>query len=60
MPSRAKTLPIQMISDERVIAVISVATTDVQRVFSADDLGVMQTLASTYLRVTPCGLSIAK
>ena len=35
-----------LISDDRVIAVISVATTDEQRAFSADDLAVMQTLAS--------------
>jgi PAS domain S-box-containing protein len=37
---------IPLISDGRVIAVISVATTDVFRAFSSDDLSVMQTLAS--------------
>ena len=37
---------VPLISDSGVIAVISVATTDEQRVFSPDDLGVMQTLAS--------------
>ncbi len=37
---------VPLISDSGVIAVISVATTDEQRVFSVDDLGVMQTLAS--------------
>jgi two-component system, NtrC family, sensor histidine kinase KinB len=37
---------VPLISDAGVIAVISVATTDEQRVFSAEDLGVMQTLAS--------------
>jgi len=37
---------VPLISDGGVIAVISVATTDEQRVFSTDDLGVMQTLAS--------------
>ena len=37
---------VPLISDERVIAVISVATTDDYRAFSPDDLSVMQTLAS--------------
>jgi PAS domain S-box-containing protein len=37
---------VPLISDDRVIAVISVATTDEHRAFSADDLAVMQTLAS--------------
>ncbi len=37
---------VPLISDDRVIAVISVATTDEHRAFSADDLVVMQTLAS--------------
>ncbi len=37
---------IPLVSDDRVIAVISVATTDDFRAFSTDDLGVMQTLAS--------------
>ena len=37
---------VPLISDDRVIAVISVATTDDYRAFSADDLAVMQTLAS--------------
>jgi PAS domain S-box-containing protein len=37
---------VPLISDGRVIAVISVATTDDYRAFSAEDLGVMHTLAS--------------
>jgi PAS domain S-box-containing protein len=37
---------VPLVSDNRVIAVISVATTDEHRVFSTDDLGVMQTLAA--------------
>ena len=37
---------VPLVSDDRVIAVISVATTDDYRAFSADDLAVMQTLAS--------------
>jgi PAS domain S-box-containing protein len=37
---------VPLISEDRVIAVISVATTDVHRSFSASDLAVMQTLAS--------------
>ena len=37
---------VPLISNDRVIAVISVATTDDYRAFSADDLAVMQTLAS--------------
>ncbi len=37
---------VPLISDDRVIAVISVATTDDHRAFSAGDLAVMQTLAS--------------
>jgi two-component system, NtrC family, sensor histidine kinase KinB len=37
---------VPLVSDGRVIAVISVATTDEHRAFSADDLAVMQTLAS--------------
>jgi PAS domain S-box-containing protein len=37
---------VPLISEDRVIAVISVATTDDYRPFSSDDLGVMQTLAS--------------
>jgi two-component system, NtrC family, sensor histidine kinase KinB len=37
---------VPLISDGQVIAVISVATTDDYRAFSADDLSVMQTLAS--------------
>jgi PAS domain S-box-containing protein len=37
---------VPLISGERVIAVISVATTSDHRSFSAEDLGVMQTLAS--------------
>ena len=37
---------VPLVSDDRVIAVISVATTDDYRAFSSDDLAVMQTLAS--------------
>jgi PAS domain S-box-containing protein len=37
---------VPLVSDDRVIAVISVAATDVHRAFSASDLSVMQTLAS--------------
>jgi PAS domain S-box-containing protein len=37
---------VPLVSDGRVIAVISVATTDEPRAFSNDDLAVMQTLAS--------------
>jgi len=37
---------VPLISEERVIAVISVATTDDHRNFSSDDLSVMQTLAA--------------
>ena len=37
---------IPLVSDERVIAVISAATTDEFRAFSADDLAAMQALAS--------------
>ncbi len=37
---------VPLVSDDRVIAVISVATIDDYRAFSADDLAVMQTLAS--------------
>ena len=37
---------VPLISDDRVIAVISVATTDDYRAFSQEDLGLMQTLAS--------------
>ena len=37
---------VPLVSDDRVIAVISVATTDDHRAFSSDDLAVMQTLAS--------------
>jgi PAS domain S-box-containing protein len=37
---------VPLISDDRVIAVISVATTDDHRAFSAEDLAVMQKLAS--------------
>src|SRR6185312_12553325 len=37
---------VPLISDGRVIAVISVATTDELRAFSSEDLAVMQTLAS--------------
>jgi PAS domain S-box-containing protein len=37
---------VPLVSDDRVIAVISVATIDDHREFSADDLAVMQTLAS--------------
>jgi PAS domain S-box-containing protein len=37
---------VPLISGDRVIAVISVATTAVHRVFSPDDLRIMQTLAS--------------
>jgi len=37
---------VPLLVQERVIAVISVATDDTYRVFSSDDLGLMQTLAS--------------
>jgi PAS domain S-box-containing protein len=37
---------VPLVSGDKVIAVISVATTDDHRAFSADDLSVMQTLAS--------------
>jgi two-component system phosphate regulon sensor histidine kinase PhoR len=37
---------VPLISEDRVIAVISVATTDEHRAFSSEDLAVMQTLAS--------------
>jgi PAS domain S-box-containing protein len=37
---------IPLVSEERVSAVISVATTDARRAFSADDLAAMQALAS--------------
>jgi PAS domain S-box-containing protein len=37
---------VPLLADDRVIAVISVATIDEHRAFSADDLSVMQTLAS--------------
>jgi PAS domain S-box-containing protein len=37
---------VPLVSNDRVIAVISVATTDDYRAFSTDDLAVMQTLAS--------------
>ena len=37
---------VPLIGEDRVIAVISVATTDAHRAFTSDDLGVMQTLAS--------------
>ena len=37
---------VPLVSDDRVIAVISVASTDDFRAFSSDDLAVMQTLAS--------------
>jgi PAS domain S-box-containing protein len=37
---------VPLLLEERVIAVISIATADERRVFSADDLSLMQTLAS--------------
>ncbi|MEN3343145.1 MAG: hypothetical protein V7644_2549 [Actinomycetota bacterium] len=37
---------VPLIAEDRVIAVLSVATTDEHRAFSSDDLAVMQTLAS--------------
>ncbi|MHB8471036.1 MAG: GAF domain-containing protein, partial [Gaiellaceae bacterium] len=52
---------VPLIGDGRVTAVIAVATTDAHRAFSADDLGVMQTLASeagTALERTRTGIAL--